>query len=171
MAIFDNALNPAFDKAVSRSKVRTFEAGIIGVWAACRKWSRQGVSRLRPGLHSALARLGIVDCARLSRSEKPLSTPRNLRPDMRARRMSTRRWIASVGLRGSAINRASLSAIPSQRSTTPGSRTRPSEVRRPPSKAAVSFLRTTAGKLYGKTVSAGVAHRGPADKVELAPNS
>ena len=71
--------------------------------------------------------------------------------------MSATAWVHPQRLRGSAISPASVSAIPNRRSITPSSRTPPSEVRRPPSNAAVSFLWPMAGKPNGKTVSSGMA--------------
>jgi len=63
---------------------------------------------------------------------------------------------------GSAINLASRSAMPIRRSAAANSSTPPSEVRRPPSNAAVNFFRWMAGKPNGSIVStdmAGVARR------------
>ena len=79
---------------------------------------------------------------------------------IRARRMSTTRCVTNSGLRGSAIKppadrRSQYVARQRPKSIRP-----PSEVRRPPSKAAVTFLRPTAGKHNGGNVSsvmAGVA--------------
>jgi hypothetical protein len=76
-------------------------------------------------------------------------------------------------VRGSAINPASLVAIPKRRSTTPSSRPPPSEVMRPPSKAAISFLRSMAGKPNGRIVSsdmAGVARCVGVDRMASTPN-
>ena len=79
---------------------------------------------------------------------------------MRARIMSASVWVIRVGSRRSGKQRASRSAMPSRRSAIASSITPPSEVRRPPSKAAVTFLRATAGNENGRRLSsvmAGVA--------------
>jgi hypothetical protein len=58
------------------------------------------------------------------------------------------------------ISAASLAAIPMRRSANANSITPPSELMRPPSKAAVIFLRRTDGSENGNTLSsvmAGVA--------------
>ena len=71
------------------------------------------------------------------------------------------------------ISRASLSAIPNCRSTALSSMTPPSDVMRPPSKAAVSFLRPMAGKWNGKVVPtgmAGVARRVRVDRMASTRN-
>ncbi len=80
--------------------------------------------------------------SRSSASSKPQAIAR-----MRARRMSGRRWTTRSGLRRSAILAASFAQIPRRRSAAANSMTPPSEVIRPPSKAAVTFLRATAGSL------------------------
>src|SRR4051794_41976149 len=80
---------------------------------------------------------------------------------MRARRMSSTLWVTKAGLRGSAIRSASFVAIPNCRSIVPSSRTPPSALMRPPSKAAVSFLPPTAGKPKGRIVSLDMAGGGP----------
>ena len=92
---------------------------------------------------------------------------------MRARRMSSTLWVTKAGLRGSAISCASFVAIPNCRSTMPSSRTPPSVVMRPPSKAATSFLLPTAGKPNGRIVSsdmAGVARCVGVDRMASTPN-
>src|SRR5271157_1816681 len=76
---------------------------------------------------------------------------------MRARRMSSMLWVTSSGLRGSAINEARVLAISSDCSTPASSITPPSEVMRPPSNAAATFLRPTAGILNGSSVSSDMA--------------
>ena len=58
---------------------------------------------------------------------------------------------------GSAISAASLSAMPRRRSAAASSITPPSDVRRPPSNAALTFLRRTAGKSNGSRVSSDMA--------------
>ena len=65
---------------------------------------------------------------------------------MRARRMSATLWVTNSGLRGSAINPARVLAIPMLRSAAASRSTPPSYVIRPPSKAAVTFLRPTDGE-------------------------
>src|SRR3954471_9236876 len=62
-----------------------------------------------------------------------------------------------VGSRGSAIRAASLSTIPRRRSAAASSITPPSDVMRPPSNAAVTFLRATAGKWNGSRLSSDMA--------------
>ena len=62
-----------------------------------------------------------------------------------------------VRSRRSAISAASFAQIPSRRSAAANSITPPSEVIRPPSKAAVTFLRATAGKVKGSSVSSVMA--------------
>src|ERR1700724_405326 len=79
---------------------------------------------------------------------------------MRARNISTRLWTTRVGSRRSGNTRAKLSAKPRRRSAIARSITPPFEVRRPPSKAAVTFLARMAGNEKGRIVSsvmAGVA--------------
>lgn len=79
---------------------------------------------------------------------------------MRARRMSAMACFTRAGSRGSWIAAASLSASCRRRSAVARSMTPPSEVMRPPSKAAVIFLRPMAGNENGSNVSsvmAGVA--------------
>jgi hypothetical protein len=60
--------------------------------------------------------------------------------DMRARNISTRLCTTRVGSRRSGNTRARLSAKQRRRSAIARSITPPFEVRRPPSKAAVTFL-------------------------------
>jgi hypothetical protein len=67
----------------------------------------------------------------------------------RARRMSSSVWITRAGSRGSAMQAASRAQIPIARSACASSRTPPSDVSRPPSNAAVTFLRPTAGNEIG----------------------
>ena len=77
--------------------------------------------------------------------------------------------IARVG-----INGASFPAISRRRSAAASSITPPSDVRRPPSKAATTFLRAVAGKLNGLIVSfemAGVARDDRVNGVVSTPNS
>src|SRR6266851_7796623 len=77
--------------------------------------------------------------------------------------------IALVG-----IARASRSAMPSRRSAWASSITPPSEVIRPPSKAAAIFLRRTAGKQNGRRLSsvmAGVARLDPGKGLASATES
>jgi hypothetical protein len=65
------------------------------------------------------------------------------------------------------INGASRSAMPSSFSTAASSITPPSEVMRPPSKAAVTFLRSTVGKLKGSRLSSSMAGVAASDSVEV----
>src|SRR4051794_15740207 len=74
--------------------------------------------------------------------------------------------VTNSGLRGSAIRRASRSAIPRRRSAAAKSMTRPSEVIRPPSNAAVIFLRPTAGNRNGAVVSSHMAGVARHDRVK-----
>ena len=76
---------------------------------------------------------------------------------MRARIMSAKLWVTRIGSRRFGIRRASRSAIPRRRSDNDSSITPPSEVRHPPSKAAVMILHPTAGKLKDRTVSSTMA--------------
>src|SRR6266849_10449346 len=76
---------------------------------------------------------------------------------MRARRISGSRWVTRSGSRPSGIARASRSAMPSRRSAWASNMTPPSELIRPPSKAAVIFLRRTAGKQNGRRLSSVIA--------------
>src|SRR5258705_3596295 len=85
--------------------------------------------------------------------------------------MSATLCLTRAGLRGSAIKGASVCAMPMRRSAAASSMTPPSEVMRPPSNAAVSFLRAPAGKPHRPILSsdlAGVAMGtlvGPAQEV------
>src|SRR5580693_2035682 len=93
---------------------------------------------------------------------------------MRARNISTRLCTTRVGSRRSGNTRANLSAEPSRRSAIARSITPPFEVRRPPSKAAVTFLARTAGNENGRIVSsvmAGVAFAVEGDGVGFATES
>src|SRR5713226_2051744 len=92
---------------------------------------------------------------------------------MRARRISGSRWVTRSGSRPSGIARASRSAMPSRRSAWASNMTPPSELIRPPSKAAVIFLRRTAGKQNGRRLSsvrAGVRASIPAKGWLQQPN-
>jgi hypothetical protein len=66
------------------------------------------------------------------------------------------------------IRGASLSAIPKVFSNAASKITPPSEVTRPPSNAAETFLRSTAGKLNGSRVSSSMAGVAASDSVDLA---
>ena len=66
--------------------------------------------------------------------------------------MSATGWTTRDGPGRSVINAASRSQMPSWRSAAASSITPPSEVSRPPSEAAVSFLRPIAGKRNGSVV-------------------
>src|SRR5512132_152783 len=93
---------------------------------------------------------------------------------MRARSISTRLCTTRVGSRRSGNTRARLLAKPRRRSAIARSITPPSEVRRPPSKAAVTFLACTAGNEKGGIVSsvmAGVAFAVGGDGVGFATES
>src|SRR5664280_2623175 len=93
---------------------------------------------------------------------------------MRARNISTRLCTTRVGSRRSGNTRAKLSAKPRRRSASARSITPPFEVRRPPSKAAVTFLASTAGNENGRIVSlvmAGVAFAVEGDGVGFATES
>src|ERR1019366_9367132 len=79
---------------------------------------------------------------------------------MRARKRRPSEWVISNGLRGSAMPAASLSATPSRRSACPSNITPESEVMRPPSNAAVIFLRPTAGNENGRRLSSIMAGGG-----------
>src|ERR1700687_5748502 len=72
---------------------------------------------------------------------------------MRARKILPSEWVISKGLRGSAMTAASLSASPSRRSACPSNITPEPDVMLPPSKAAVIFLRPTAGNENGRRIS------------------
>ena len=79
---------------------------------------------------------------------------------MRARIMSASVRVIRAGSRRSRKQRANRSATPRRRSAIDSNMTPPSEVRRPPSKSAVTFLRATDGNENGRAVSsimAGVA--------------
>jgi hypothetical protein len=87
--------------------------------------------------------------------------------------MSATLCVTNSGLRGSAISDANRCAIPMPRSAAASSITPPSEVMRPPSNAAVTFLRPTAGKPNGLIVSsdmAGVARNDQVDRMVSTPN-
>src|SRR6188472_636226 len=91
---------------------------------------------------------------------------------MRARNISTRLCTTRVGSRRSGNTRANLTAKPRRRSAIARSITPPFEVRRPPSKAAVTFL--ACGNENGRTVSsvmAGVAFAVEGDGVGFATES
>src|SRR5271163_2332815 len=93
---------------------------------------------------------------------------------MRARNISTRLCTTRVGSRRSGNTRAKLSAKPRRRSAIARSITPPFEVRRPPSKAAMTFLARTAGNEKGRIVSsvmAGVAFAVEGDGVGFATES
>src|SRR5271154_5204337 len=93
---------------------------------------------------------------------------------MRARNISTRLCTTRVGSRRSGNTRAKLSAKPRRRSAIARSITPPFEVRRPPSKAAVTFLLATAGNEKSRIVSsvmAGVAFAVEGDGVGFATES
>src|ERR1039457_6690933 len=93
---------------------------------------------------------------------------------MRARNISTRLCTTRVGSRRSGNTRAKLSAKPRRRSAIARSITPPFEVSRPPSKAAVTFLASTAGNEKGRIVSsvmAGVAFAVEGDGVGFATES
>ena len=70
--------------------------------------------------------------------------------------------------RVSEISDASLSAMPNVFSNAASNMTPPSEVMRPPSNAAVIFLRATAGKLNGSRVSSSMAGVAASDWWKLA---
>lgn len=88
---------------------------------------------------------------------------------------ATSRWVTQSGSRPSGIARASRSAMPSRRSTWASSITPPSELIRPPSKAAAIFLRWTAGETERQKVIVGHGGRGvprnptPDQKLTLLP--
>src|ERR1700674_5601511 len=93
---------------------------------------------------------------------------------MRARNISTRLCTTRLGSRRSGNTRAKLSAKPRRRSALARSITPPFEVRRPPSKAAVTFLARMAGNEKGRIVSsvmAGVAFAVEGDGVGFATES
>gem|GEM_PF-7042125 len=80
--------------------------------------------------------------------------------EMRVRKLLPSAWVISNRLRGSAMTAASLSANPRRRSACPSNTTPATDVMRPPSKAALIFLRSTAGNEKGRrrsSVMAGVA--------------
>ena len=91
---------------------------------------------------------------------------------MRARIMSDTLWITRVPSRSSGNSAASRTAIPSRRSASHSSITPPSEDRRPPSKAAVTFFPRMAGNEKEKLSfgMAGVAERVSGQGVVLTPN-
>ena len=76
---------------------------------------------------------------------------------MRERIMSVSVWTIRAGSRRSGKQRASRPATPSPRSAIASSITPPSEVRRPPSNAAVTGLRETAGNENGRRLSSVMA--------------
>ena len=90
------------------------------------------------------------------RDRRNLRRPQQI-AKMRARIMSAKLWVTRVGSRRSGISRARRSAIPSRRSARDSNMTPQSEVRRPPSKAAVPFFRSTAGRSKDGTVSSTMA--------------
>src|SRR6266516_3125972 len=77
--------------------------------------------------------------------------------NMRARIMSARRCTIRVASRRSGNTEDSFSATPMPRSAMARSMTPPLDVSRPPSKAAVIFLRETAGNENGRIVSSVMA--------------
>src|SRR5260370_4486199 len=93
---------------------------------------------------------------------------------MRARTIPTRLCTTRVGSRRSGNTRANLTGKPRRSSAIARSITPPFEVRRPPSKAAVTFLASTAGNENGRIVSsvrAGVAFAVEGDGVGFATES
>ncbi len=86
---------------------------------------------------------------------------------MRARKMSAMLWLISAGWRGSVMTDASLVAMPRELSTAASSMTPPSEVMRPPSNAAVIFLRCTDGSENGSRVSSVMAGVAASDSAGL----
>ncbi|MGY3622172.1 hypothetical protein ACVJGD_008368 [Bradyrhizobium sp. USDA 10063] len=74
---------------------------------------------------------------------------------IRARIMSATACLTRVGSRWSGMKRARRSAMPRRRSAWARSMTPPSDDKRPPSKAAVIFLRPTAGNRNGCIVRHG----------------
>src|ERR1700692_5051193 len=81
---------------------------------------------------------------------------------MRARNISKRLCTTRLGSRRAGNTRAKLSAKPRRRSAIARSITPPFEVRRPPSKAAVTFLARMAGNEKGRIVSSVMAGGGVA---------
>ena len=80
---------------------------------------------------------------------------------MRKRRMAGSEWTTCAGLRRSQMQPARLSARRKQRSASRNGMGPPSDKIRPPSKAAPTFLRRTAGRSKGRRLSsvmAGVAY-------------
>ena len=83
---------------------------------------------------------------------------------MRARRMSDIECVIRSGSRWSGMIAANVSIRPSFLSAPAKSKTPPSELIRPPSNAAVTFLRQILGRENGRSVSSSVA--GMADSVQ-----
>jgi hypothetical protein len=71
--------------------------------------------------------------------------------------MSAIVWAMRDGSRRSGMQRARRSATPKRRSAIESNITPPSEVIRPPSNAAVTFLAPTAGNANGRIVSSVMA--------------
>src|SRR4051794_14266713 len=93
--------------------------------------------------------------------------------NMRARIMSYTLWITRVTSRASGNSAASRAAIPSWRSASHSSITPPSDERRPPSKAAVTFFPRIAGNENGRWLwfgMAAVAEQASGQGFVLTPN-
>ncbi len=76
---------------------------------------------------------------------------------IRARIISASVWVIRAGSRRSGKQRANRSATPRRRSAIDSNMAPPSEVRRPPSKSAVTFLRATDGNENGGRLSSVMA--------------
>ncbi len=112
----------------------------------------------------AFSQRDIIGCERRFR---PLSGSRpQAIAKMRARRMSANGCVTRLASRPSGITAASLAATPSRCSASASSITPPPEVIRPPSNAAVTFLRPTAGNVNGRDVSSVMADVGGPDVAE-----
>ena len=93
--------------------------------------------------------------------------------EMRARRISAIVWVIWAGSRWSGMSAASVSISPRRRSAPASSRTPPSELMRPPSKAAVTFFWQMLGSAKGRRVSlssAGMADFVRTSELVSAPN-
>jgi len=98
----------------------------------------------------------------LAQNDRGRPHPRSRRrwPRMRARKILPSEWVIQQGIARISDDGGEFVATPSRRSACPSNITPESDVMRPPSKAAVIFLRPTAGKRNGERISfnmAGVA--------------
>ena len=129
----------------------------------CEPADRRRCRGCRP---QASAERRVAAQARRGRCAHPRS--RQAMASTRARRIEASEWVTRAGPRGSAMRAAMRSTMPIRRSASASSATPPSEVMRPPSKAALTFLRPTLGRLEQKT--GGAVIHGVAGGASCVPN-